>query len=248
MLLQFIDFCEHLFMHSSSEELTFEIILLSNILVYRGVNAAAAKQTPHCPISGLSLSPPGLCSLLTKCKHVCRCCVNIALHFDIMTLQELMPGYLLWILVALWTSSSWLCSWIRQLPSAAGWVTFCLTGSNVQVWAGISQTLHQHLFSSRLLFFLYTKSCTSVCQSPEVWRRHWVIAQLALINTWTEAEVKCIKRLFSVRLWQTETLLNTKHQVFTLQSITEKTGALKTHSYPIICAKSSKWWTRPLRV
>lgn len=109
MLLQFIDFCEHLFMHSSSEELNFGIILLSNILVYRGVNAVAAKQTPYCPISGLSLSPPGLWSLLTKCKHVCRCCVNIALHFDIMTLQERMPGYLLWILVVLWTSSSWLC-------------------------------------------------------------------------------------------------------------------------------------------
>lgn len=183
MLLQFIDFCEHLFMHSSSEELTFGLILLSNILVYRGVNAVAAKQTPYCPISGLSLSPPGLCSLPTKCKHVCRCCVNIALHFNIMTLQELMPSYLLWILVVLWTSSSWLCSRIRQLPSAAGWVTFCLTGSNVQVWAGISQTLHQHLFSSRLLFFLYTKSCTSVCQSPEVWRRHWVRAQLGRRNT-----------------------------------------------------------------
>lgn len=109
MLLQFIDFCEHLFMHSSSEELTFGLILLSNILVYRGVNAVAAKQTPYCPISGLSLSPPGLCSLPTKCKHVCRCCVNIALHFNIMTLQELMPSYLLWILVVLWTSSSWLC-------------------------------------------------------------------------------------------------------------------------------------------
>lgn len=117
MLLQFIDFCEHLFMHSSSEELTFGLILLSNILVYRGVNAVAAKQTPYCPISGLSLSPPGLCSLPTKCKHVCRCCVNIALHFNIMTLQELMPGYLLWILVVLWTSSSWLCSWMSDFLS-----------------------------------------------------------------------------------------------------------------------------------
>lgn len=96
MLLQFIDFCEHLFMHSSSEELTFGIILLSNILVYRGVNAVAAKQTP-CTV------PSQICHWALLDSGVCLQSANMSVDV---------------VLILHCTSISWLCRNLCQ-------VTFC---------------------------------------------------------------------------------------------------------------------------